>query len=74
MPNNVVADPGFPLGGTYYRRGCASLLFCKSFAENCMTMKEFEQRVRRVSLHLPLSGVGTALAPSGKYLDPPLLD
>ena len=45
-------------------------------------MKEFEPRVGHVFLPLPLyelsccttSGVGAALAPSGKYLDPPLSD
>ena len=36
-----VADPGFPGGEHQLRRGCANLLFCKIFAENCMTKKEF---------------------------------
>ena len=34
----TVADPGFPRG-RQLPKGCANLLFCSHFAENCMKMK-----------------------------------
>ena len=41
-PLKPVADPWFSWGGgANSQMGCANLLFCNCFAENCMKMKEF---------------------------------
>ena len=43
----------FPERGANSQSGCANLLFCKLFAENCMKMKEFGSQDGRVSLVPP---------------------
>ena len=54
----TVADPGFSWGGGGNpKNGCANLLFCKFFAENCMKMKELGPQGARVPgapLDLPM--------------------
>ena len=35
-------DLGFSWGGANSQNGCATLLFCKFFVENCMKMKELQ--------------------------------
>ena len=40
----TVADPRFACGGTSSPDGCTNILFCKTFAENCLKMKDFGPR------------------------------
>ena len=47
----VVADPGYPDGGTNQRGEGANLLFGKFFKENCMKIKEIGPR--EVGAHFP---------------------
>ena len=54
-----MTDQDFPGGCANSQNGCANLLFCNFFAENCMKMKEFGPGVGRVPgapLDPPLNG------------------